>query len=96
MHIYEVLRRPLITEKTTSLREHSNQFAFEVDRRANRHQVKEAVETVFSVEVVDVRMTNMPAKHKRALRRQVVRQPVWKKAYVTLKAGQTIQVFEGV
>ena len=72
MHIYEVLKRPLISEKTMAMRELSNHYAFEVDRRANRHQVKDAVEAVFpNVKVLDVRITNMPAKHKRAARRQV-------------------------
>lgn len=97
MHIYEVLKRPLITEKTMLQRELSNHYAFEVDRRANRHQVKEAVEAVFpNVDVLDVRITNMPAKYKRSGRRQTVRHSVWKKAYVTLAPGQSIQVFEGV
>ena len=97
MHIYEVLKRPLISEKTMAMRELSNHYAFEVDRRANRHQVKDAVEAVFpNVKVLDVRITNMPAKHKRAARRQVVRHIAWKKVYVTLAPGGTIQVFEGV
>ena len=62
MHIYEVLKRPLISEKTMAMRELSNHYAFEVDRRANRHQVKDAVEAVFpNVKVLDVRITNMPA-----------------------------------
>ena len=97
MHIYEVLRRPLLTEKTVMQRELSNQYAFEVDRRAIRHQVKEAVEAVFpNVTVIDVRIANMPAKHKRSFRRQVVRRIAWKKAYVTLAPGGSIQVFEGI
>jgi len=97
MHVYEVLRRPVVTEKTLRQRDLTNQYAFEVDRRANRHQIKEAVETVFpNVTVLDVRVVMMPAKHRRAARRQVVRQAIWKKAYVTLAPGQTIQVFEGV
>ncbi|QLQ06818.1 MAG: 50S ribosomal protein L23 [Anaerolineae bacterium] len=96
MHIYEVLRRPLLTEKTVRQRELANQYAFEIDRRANRHQVKEAVEAVFpNVTVTNVRIVNMPAKHKRSLRRQVVRHNA-EKGLRNTGPGGSIQVFEGI
>ena len=96
MHVYEVLRRPLTTEKSLKHSESLNQYTFEVDRRANKHLVKEAVETAFDVKVVDVRMMTVQAKRKRYGRRMVVSKPQWKKAVVTLAKGDRIQFFEGV
>jgi len=96
MHIYEVLRRPLSTEKSLKQSDLLNQYAFEVDRRANKHLVKEAVETAFDVKVVDVRMMTVQAKKRRYGRRMVVSRPQWKKAIVTLAQGDRIQFFEGV
>ncbi len=96
MHIYEVLRRPLTTEKSLKHSESLNQYTFEVDRRANKHLVKEAVETAFDVKVVAVRMMTVQAKRKRYGRRMVVSKPQWKKAVVTLAKGDRIQFFEGV
>jgi len=96
MHIYEVLRRPLSTEKSLKQSDLLNQYAFEVDRRANKHLVKEAVETAFDVKVVNVRMMTVQAKKRRYGRRMVVSRPQWKKAIVTLAQGDRIQFFEGV
>jgi large subunit ribosomal protein L23 len=97
MHPYEILRRPVITEKSTFQSDILGQYTFEVDRRANKKQVKEAVETVFDVEVERVRIINMPAKRVRRYgRREVVRKPGWKKAIVTLSPGDRIEFFEGV
>lgn len=103
MHTYEVLKRPLQTEKTMYLKD-LRQYAFEVDGRANKQQVKEAVETIFKVTVVTVHVMNQPAKRRRNPRsrqvgkkaQQKVRLSGWKKAIVTVQAGQRIELFEGV
>ncbi|MBC7223141.1 MAG: 50S ribosomal protein L23 [Anaerolineae bacterium] len=95
MHIYEVLKRPVVTEKSMILAE-QGKYVFEVDRRANKHQVKEAVEKIFNVHVVSVNMVKMPPKRARYGRRVVVKEPAWKKAIVTLAPGESIQLFEGV
>jgi len=96
MHIYEVLRRPIVTEKTTRQSDELNQYTFEVDRRSNKHLVKEAVETAFNVKVEGVRIVTMPARKKRYGRRVVTSESVRKKAVVTLAEGNRIQFFEGV
>lgn len=94
MHLYEVLRRPLITEKSTLLKE-QNRYAFEVASGASKRQIKEAVEAAFKVNVVKVNVMNVPGKMRRMGRRQVMT-PSWKKAIVTLKTGQKIEFYEGV
>ncbi len=94
MHLYEVLRHPLITEKNTLLQS-QGKYAFEVDREANKQQVKQAVEVVFKVKVAKVNMMTVPGKQHRVGRRQVL-SPSWKKAIVTLKSGDKIELFEGV
>ena len=94
MHLYEVLRRPLITEKNTILQAQSK-YAFEIDAVANKKQVKEAVEKAFKVKVTAVNVMNVPGKMKRVGRRMVLT-PSHKKAIVTLKAGDKIELFEGV
>jgi len=96
MHVYDVLKRPVVTEKTTRQATKANQYTFEVDRRANKLQVKDAVETVFNVSVTHVRVVNIPAKQGRYGRLLVTKKPAWKKAVVTLAPGDTIQLFEGV
>ncbi len=96
MHIYQVLKRPIVTEKSLGHLQPANQYAFEVDIRANKLQVKEAVETAFGVKVEKVRIMRMPAKIGRYGRRAVVKRPMWKKAIVTLAPGDSIQLFEGV
>lgn len=96
MNVYEVLRRPITTEKSVALSDVLNQYTFEVDRRSNKHLVKEAVEAVFSVAVVNVRMMTVPAKKRRYGKSMVVSKSAWKKAVVTLAEGDRIQFFEGV
>ena len=97
MHVYEVLKRPVVTEKSTDMQDEANQFVFEVDRRANKMLVKQAVEERFDVEVVKVNIINMKAKtRRRGLRARSVRVVPWKKAVVTLAPGDSIQLFEGV
>jgi large subunit ribosomal protein L23 len=92
---YKIIRRPLITEKSTIQKEMNNQLAFEVDRRANKIEIKKAVERIFKVQVEDVRTQNYQGKVKR-LGRNMGRRRHWKKAIVTLKPGQKIEFFEGV
>ncbi len=95
MHTYEIIKRPIDTEKTRS-QTGDGKYIFEVDRRANKHQVKEAVEQIFDVEVLSVNIINLPAKRGRYGRRVVTRVPAWKKAIVTLAPGEHIDIFEGV
>jgi large subunit ribosomal protein L23 len=92
---YEVIKRPLNTEKSTFAAE-MNQYIFEVDRRANKVQIREAVEQVFKVNVEKVRVINMPPRFGRWGRKRVKRAPAWKKAIVTVAPGQKIEIFEGV
>jgi large subunit ribosomal protein L23 len=94
MHLYEVVRRPLITEKATLLKEQSR-YAFEVAKEANKRQIKEAVQVAFKVNVVKVNVMRVPGKMRRIGRRYVLT-PSWKKAVVTLEPGQKIEFFEGV
>ncbi len=96
--IYEVLRRPLVTEKTSYQSGKLNQYSFEVAQDATRTMVKDAVETLFDVTVERVNVIRVPAKRGRRARsrRLLVRKPGYKKAVVTLAEGQTLQIFEGV
>ena len=94
MHLYEVLRRPLITEKNTVLQA-QGKYAFEVAGEANKPQIKQAVEKAFKVKVTAVNVMTVPGKERRIGRRQVLTQS-WKKAIVTLKPGDRIEIFEGV
>ncbi len=94
MHPFEVLRKPLITEKNTALQS-QNKYLFKVADEANKPQVKEAVEKAFKVKVLSVNMITVPARTKRVGRHVAVIQP-WKKAVVTLKPGDKITFFEGV
>lgn len=94
MHLYEVLRRPLITEKNTALQAHGK-YAFEVAGESNKQQIKEAVEKAFKVKVLAVNVMTIHGKMRRVGRRQVLTQS-WKKAIVTLKPGDKIELFEGV
>ena len=91
---YDIIRRPLITEKTTIQKEMANQVSFEVDRRANRVEIKRAVEKIFNVRVVDVRTMQIKGKTKRR-GRIVGKRRDWKKALVTLGPGERIGFFEG-
>ena len=94
MHGYEVLRRPLITEKNTMLVE-QNKYAFEVAKNANKPQIKDAVEKAFKVKVVSVNVMCVPGKMRRAGRQRGMTSP-WKKAVVTLEPGHKIELFEGI
>ena len=94
INIYEILRRPLVTEKSTRLSER-NKYVFKVEKRATKDQIKRAVEKAFNVGVVSVNVIKVPAESKRAGKR-IVTANSWKKAVVTLKEGDKIQLFEGV
>lgn len=96
--IYEVLRRPLVTEKTSYQSGKLHQYSFEVAQDATRTMVKDAVETLFDVTVERVNVIKVPAKRGRRARsrRLLVRKPGYKKAVVTLAEGQTLEIFEGV
>jgi large subunit ribosomal protein L23 len=94
MHLYEVLRRPLITEKNAVLQV-QGKYAFEVAGEANKEQVKQAVEKAFNVTVTQVNVITVPGKGRR-MRGRVVISPSWKKAVVTLKPGDKIEIVEGV
>jgi large subunit ribosomal protein L23 len=97
MNPYEVIVRPIDTEKTRYQASELGQYTFEVDRRANKIEVRQAVENIFDVTVVAVNVVNVPAKAStRRGRRRVVRRSTWKKAVVTLAEGQRLDVFEGV
>ena len=92
--VEEIVKRPLITEKAERNREASRSFAFEVHRDATKIQVKQAVEKLFNVHVVAVRTAIARGKNKR-VGRSTGRRPNWKKAFVTLREGETIALFEG-
>ena len=94
MHLYEVLRRPLITEKSTILHA-QGKYAFEVAREASKPQIKQAVEKAFKVKVTAVNVMVVPGKRRRLGRRELPPRS-WKKAIVTLKAGDRIELFEGI
>ena len=91
---YDIIRRPIITEKTNIQKDEVNQVTFEVDPRANRIEVQRAVEQIFNVKVAATRTMNVRGKVKRRGRIQGKRRD-WKKAIVTLMPGQRIEFFEG-
>ncbi|UCG81629.1 MAG: 50S ribosomal protein L23 [Desulfobacterales bacterium] len=95
MNPYEIIRGPLITEKGTIQKEANNQLTFEVDRKANRVEIKHAVEKVFNVRVEKVRTMQVKGKVKR-VGRTLGKRRDWKKAVVTLAKGENIEFFEGV
>lgn len=96
--IYDVLRRPLMTEKSSYQSGKLNQYSFIVADTATRSQVKDAIETLYDVNVLRVNVMNVPAKRGRRLRsrRLLVRKAAYKKAVITLAEGQSLQIFEGV
>ena len=94
MHLYEVLRRPLLTEKGTALQAR-NKYVFEVAGGASKQQIEQAVEKAFKVKVTAVNVMTVPGKARRMRGREVL-SPSWKKAIVTLKQGDKIGFFEGV
>ena len=96
--IYDVLRRPIITEKTNYMNGQLHQYVFEVSEDASKNLVKDAIETLFDVDVLKVNIINVPARRTRRARsrRVLVRRGSYKKAIVTLAPDDTIDIFEGV
>jgi len=96
--IYDILRRPLVTEKSNYQVNKLHQYVFEVERNATKTQIKDAVETIFDVTVLRVNVVNAPAKRTRRARsrRLMVRDSGYKKAIVTLSREDRIPIFEGV
>ena len=96
MNSHQVIRRPLVTEKSTLLREDANVICFEVAPNANKIEVRRAVEDLFKVKVEEVRLFNVRGKMKR-MGKNVGKRRDWRKAYVRLKAGEKApEFFEGV
>jgi len=93
--VYGIIRRPIVTEKSNLQKEEANKVTFEVDRRANKIEIKQAVQGLFNVKVLDVGVMNYGGKRKR-LGRFTGRTSDWKKAVVTLRPGDKIEFFEGV
>jgi large subunit ribosomal protein L23 len=94
MDMYHIIRRALVTEKSTLAKE-ENKYVFEVDRRANKIEVTNAVEKIFKVKVLDVHVMNVAGKKKR-VGRILGEKSSWKKAVVTLAPGSRIEIYEGV
>lgn len=94
LHLYDVLRRPVITEASSGMMEANNQYVFEVHMDANKPQIRQAVETIFDVKVEKVNTLIMPAKRGMRGRHEYRRSQQWKKAIVTLAAGDKIEIFE--
>jgi len=92
--VHGIIISPLVTEKSTTQREGQNQYSFKVDKRANKIEIKEAVEQLFKIKVTEVRTTMIRGKVKR-LGRRFGKRPDWKKAIVTVKEGDRIDFFEG-
>ncbi len=92
---HQIIKRPLITEKSTAQKEEANQIAFIVDPKAIKIEIQQAVENLFKVKVIKVNTINMLGKKKR-WGRFMGQKPDWKKAIVTLRAGDHIEFFEGV
>jgi len=95
MNLHDVIRRPLVTEKSTVARETANLVTLAVDPRASKHDVQRAVEMLFDVKVVSVRTMRRAPKLRR-VGKSAGRKPEWKKALVQLAEGQSIEFFEGM
>ena len=94
--MYDIIKRPLITEKCTSISEKQNSYVFEVAACADKKEIKEAIEKLFDVKVKDINTMITHGKIKRVGGSHQGRRSKWKKAIVTLREGQKIQLFEGV
>lgn len=93
LHLYDVVRRPVITEKSNELMDELEKYVFEVAPNANKVQIREAVEFIFEVEVDKINTMVMPAKRGRRGRNWYMRTRQWKKAIITLKPGYSINLF---
>lgn len=95
MDVYKVIKKPHVTEKATLQKEHCNQVTFEVHKKANKIEIRRAVESLFKIKVVDVKTMNIEGK-KRRVGRTIGKRPNWKKAIVKLAPGENIEFFEGM
>lgn len=95
MELHRIIKKYLVTEKSTASRNEGNKYTFQVDRGANRIEVGKAVENLFKVKVLNVRMMNVPAKKKR-VGKVVGEKSPWKKAIVTVAKDNRIEIIEGV
>jgi large subunit ribosomal protein L23 len=95
MELYNIIKRALITEKSVLLKDEFNKYLFEVDPRANKLEIGNAVEKLFKVKVLNVHILNLAGKKKR-VGRVMGRKKDWKKAVVTLAPGNSIDIHEGV
>jgi len=93
LHLFDVIRRPVITEKANFVGDALNQYTFEVDVRANKIQIKDAIEIIFDVDVERVNTMVMPPKRGRRGRKFYIRRTKWKKAVITVATGQSINLF---
>lgn len=94
MNEYDIVKRPIVTEKSSLMKDTGNQYVFEVHRDANKIEIKKAVERLFKVKVVSVRVVNMEGKERR-LGRNIGKKPDWKKAVIRLSPKDKITIFEG-
>jgi large subunit ribosomal protein L23 len=94
LHLYDVIKRPVITEKTHLLADDQHQYVFEVDMRANKIQIADAVFRIFDVDVLKVHTMIIPPKRGRRGRLVYTRKSAWKKAIVTIPSSQRISIFE--
>ena len=95
MNYHAIIKRPIVSEKSTMQKEVSNQLSFEVDKKANRIEIKKAIQSLFSVQVDAVRTLQIKGKYKQR-GRIIGKRRDWKKAIVTLKPGERIEFFEGI
>lgn len=95
MDIYQVIKEPHITEKATLQKGSSNQISFKVHKRANKIEIRGAVETLFKTKVLDVKVMNVRGKRRR-VGKSFGKRPDWKKAIVTLAQGENVEFFEGM
>ncbi len=95
MDFYQIIKKPMITEKGTKQKEQANQYIFEIDRAANKVMVRNAVEKIFKVKVLSVAVMNMRGKRVRS-GKNIGKKSDWKKAIVRLAPGQKIEFFEGM
>lgn len=95
MEVHQIIRKLLVTEKSTVARDESNKYIFEVDRKANKVEIGQAVEKLFKVKVVDVHVMHVLGKKKRA-GKIIGQKSSWKKAIVTLTESNRIEIVEGV
>lgn len=95
MHTEEILIKPMLTEKSSIETENNNRYVFKVQRKANKYQIKDAVEKMFDVKVTNVKTAVLPGKVKRA-GRLTKKTSSWKKAYVQVQEGQKLELYKGL